>query len=45
LLGGFQEAFLKLVSNFKEANKKLISAKGSEKLLKDFENYQCIHRK
>jgi hypothetical protein len=36
----FQEAFSKLVSNFKDANKKLIIVWGSEKLLKDFE----IHR-
>ncbi len=40
--GGFQYAFLKLVSNFREANKKVIIVKGSEKLLKDFENQQRI---
>jgi hypothetical protein len=32
----------KLASNLKEANKKLI--KGSEKLLKDLESHQRIHR-
>jgi hypothetical protein len=31
--------FSKLVSNFKEANKKLIVVLGSEKLLKDLENH------
>jgi hypothetical protein len=35
----------KLVSNFKEANKKFIIVQGSEKLLKDLGNHQRIHRK
>jgi hypothetical protein len=35
----------KLVSNFKEAIKKLIIEKGSEKLLKDLENHQRTYRK
>ncbi len=35
-------AFSKLVSNFKEANKKLISVEENEKLLKDLENHQRI---
>jgi metal-responsive CopG/Arc/MetJ family transcriptional regulator len=34
-----------LVSNFKEAIKKSIIVKRSEKLLKVFENRQRIHRK
>ncbi len=38
-------SIFKLVSNFKEANKKLIMVKGSEKLKKDLENHQRIHRK
>jgi hypothetical protein len=38
-------SIFKLVSNFKEANKKLIISLGSEKLLKDLENHQHIHRK
>ncbi len=33
------------MSNFKEANKKLLIVQGSEKLLKDLENRQRIHRK
>jgi hypothetical protein len=35
----------KIVSNFKEANKKLIVVLGSEDLLKDLEYPQRIHRK
>jgi hypothetical protein len=38
-------SILKFVSNFKEANKKFINVKRSEKLLKDLENHQRIHRK
>ncbi len=36
-LGGFQQAFLKFASNFKEVNKKLIIVQYSDKLLKDLE--------
>jgi hypothetical protein len=39
------EAFSKLVSNFKEGNKKLMIVLASEKLLKDLENHQRISRK
>jgi hypothetical protein len=42
---GFSKHFQKFVSNFKESNKKLTIARGSEKLLKDLENHQRIHRK
>jgi hypothetical protein len=40
-------SIFKIVNNFKEANKKLLIVKGSEKLylLKGLENYQRIHRK
>jgi hypothetical protein len=45
ILRRFSVSISKLASNFKEANKKLIIVKGSEKLLKDLENHQRIHRK
>jgi hypothetical protein len=35
----FSKLFSKLVRNFKEANKKLIIVKGSEKPLEDIENH------
>jgi hypothetical protein len=45
ILRRVQKAFSKLVSNLKEANKKLIIVWVSEKLLKDIENHLRIHRK
>jgi hypothetical protein len=40
---GFQSAFSKVVSNFTEANKKLMIVYLSEKLLKDLENHQRMY--